>query len=399
MIITHISGELYEYDLARPFADANAVDADDVIHGGKRGLDLAVRVRTDEGIEGIAIAQASALLSLKSLAECVVGHDPRCVRGLWHKLLDANFKLGAQGAIGVGIAAIDNALWDLRAKVSGLPLWKELGALAGRARVYASGLDLALTDDELRDFYTQTHRKLGINAGKLKVGLDIDADLRRLRIVEDALGGRHQRPALMVDANEYWSPKQAIRRMQAIEQEFDITWCEEPVRRLDYRGLRQVSRSIRAAVATGENLQEVGEFALLLRHEAVDVVQLNPYSAGFTTCLRIADLAYAFERPVSVMNSPGRYGAHLAAALPHHIMMEVLDAGRDAVFTSQAVIRGGWIELGDAPGVGIRIDDDLLRLRRATDQDPTGTWLWGTRGFSAAVREAQSRFRVRMDLD
>ena len=163
------------------------------------------------------------------------------------------------------------------------------------------------------------------------------------------------RPALLVDANEIWSPKQAVRAMRALEREFDIAWCEEPVIRTDLDGLRDVSRAISAAVATGENLKDVHLFAALLRHGAVDVVQVNPNMAGLTTCLRAAELAQAFDRPVSLMNSAGRYGAHLAAALPHHTMMEVLEAGRDATFTFDSVIEDGWIVLGDSPGAGITV--------------------------------------------
>lgn len=350
---------------------------------------MAVRVKTDEGVEGVAIGHAAGLPAVSHLSTSVIGHDPRSVRGLWQAMVDANFKLGADGAIGLGIAAIDNALWDLRAKASGVPLWKELGAVVGRAKAYASGIDLGLSDDELRGFYAHSHDTLGITAGKLKVGLDMDDDLRRLRIVETALGGRARRPVLMVDANEYWSPKQAIRRMRSIEEEFDVAWCEEPARRWDHRGLRQVSRSIRAAVATGENLRESEDFVELLINEAVDVVQVNPFAAGITTCLRVSDLAYAFDRPVSVMNSPGCFGAHLAAALPHHTMMEVLHLGKEVVFASDSVIKDGWIEIGDTLGAGITLDDELLRRRRLTNGDVFAGWQGGKRGAFAGVREGR----------
>ena len=167
-----------------------------------------------------------------------------------------------------------------------------------------------------------------------------------------------------MDANEFWSPKQAVRAMRALEREFDIAWCEEPVIRTDLDGLRDVSRAIGAAVATGENLKDVHLFAALLRHGAADIVQVNPNMAGLTTCLRAAELAQAFDRPVSLMNSAGRYGAHLAAALPHHTMMEVLEAGRDATFTFDSVIEDGWIVLGDSPGAGITFDSEALERHR-----------------------------------
>jgi L-alanine-DL-glutamate epimerase-like enolase superfamily enzyme len=389
--ITGVRSVLYEYELTRPIGDANKVSEGDVVSGMRRRADLAVFVSTDEGLEGVAVASSSAQSALQGVAAIVAGDDPRAVRGLWERMTASAFKWGNEGSVATAIAAVDNALWDLRAKIHGVPLWRELGATTRRVKAYASGLDMPLSDSEVRDYYAGMATK-GITAGKLKVGLDLDEDLRRLAIMQDALGGRACRPTLLVDANEYWSPKQAIRRMAAMEREFDIAWCEEPVRRWDYRGLRQVSRSIRAAVATGENLKDISQFVPLLTHEAVDVVQVNPNMAGITACLRIADLAFAFDRPVALMNSAGRYGAHLAAALPHHTMMEVLDVGRDAVFSRyDSVIEDGWIVLGDAPGSGITFDAEALARHRVERPEQATARLAGGRGHLAAVREGPTR--------
>lgn len=390
MKITRVKCLAYEYPLTRPIGDANSVDEVGNILATRTGTDLAVFVETDEGITGVGIGVASAASQLPTVAKVVVGEDARSVRGLWHRMVSAAFKGGNQGTVALAIAAIDNALWDLRAKINGVPLWREFGATTNRARVYASGIDMPLSDSDLERYYKRMASQ-GITAGKLKVGLDVDEDMRRLAIMEDALGGRACRPTLLVDANEYWSPKQAIRRMSQIEQEFDITWCEEPVRRWDYRGLRQVSRSIRAAVATGENLKDISEFMPLIEHESVDVVQVNPATAGLTTCLRVADVAYAFDRPVALVNHAGRYAAHLAAALPHHIMMEVVDIGRDVVFSTDAKVENGWIVLGNAPGSGIEFDmaalsEHATRGRRRVPRMGEGSG----RGHLAGVREGRT---------
>jgi L-alanine-DL-glutamate epimerase-like enolase superfamily enzyme len=98
------------------------------------------------------------------------------------------------------------------------------------------------------------NRAQGIQAGKLKVGLDRETDLRRLGIMRDALATSGKTPILTIDSNEYWSPKQAIRNIRIIEQHYELMWVEEPARRWDARGLRQVSQAVSAAVATGENL-------------------------------------------------------------------------------------------------------------------------------------------------
>ncbi|MYI55723.1 MAG: mandelate racemase/muconate lactonizing enzyme family protein [Acidimicrobiia bacterium] len=380
MRITGVETVLYDYELSRPIGDVN------IPTGMSRRTDLAVFIGTDEGPQGVAVASRLGAGAIPMLSEAVIGEDPLGHRGLWERMIRGSFKPGNEGATAIGIAAIDNALWDLRAKIAGVPLWRFLGALEPRVLAYASGLDGPLTDDELRAYYESMAAR-GVRAGKLKVGFGVETDLRRLAVMHEALGGDAAEPTLLVDANEFWSPKQAVRAMRALERRFDIAWCEEPVIRTDLDGLRDVSRAINAAVATGENLKDIHLFAALLRHGAADIVQVNPNMAGLTTCLRAAELAQAFDRPVSLMNSAGRYGAHLAAALPNHTMMEVLEAGRDATFTFDSTITDGWIILGDTPGAGITFDLEALERYRVDHPHLLNARLAAGRHPRAGVRE------------
>jgi L-alanine-DL-glutamate epimerase-like enolase superfamily enzyme len=286
-------------------------------------------------------------------------------------MCDAAFKGGVEGQDKSAIAAIDVALWDLKAKLNGEPLWKTLGASSPRVKAYASGIDLCLSDDEIAAFYGRM-AAVGIDAGKLKVGLDMEEDLRRLGIVKEQLSKVNPRPYLMIDSNEYWSPKQAIRAICEIEQQFDLTWVEEPARRWDYRGLRQVSQAVRAAVATGENLNGPQDFYPLLLNQAVDVVEVGVGTTGITGAMQVAHTAATFELPVSMMNCPANYMAHLAAALPNHMMMEVVDPGREPCFTFDNMIEDGFIVLGDAPGLGISIDDE--KLAQVQEPQPPREW-------------------------
>jgi L-alanine-DL-glutamate epimerase-like enolase superfamily enzyme len=263
------------------------------------------------------------------------------------------------GAVGAAISAIDVALWDLKAKANGEPLWVTLGAPDGRVRAYASGIDMPLPDGELADFYANAADR-GIAAGKLKVGLDEEVDLRRIGIMRDALVRSGKKPVLLVDANEYWSPKQAIRHIRRYEERYDITWAEEPARRWDYRWLRRVSQGVRAAVATGENLDNIGQFMPLIANEAVDVVQVGMGTTGITGAMQVAHTAHGFELPVSMMNCPGNLMAHLAAALPNHMMMEVVAPGSGGIIQADNTIIDGDIVLGDSPGLGISFDADAL---------------------------------------
>jgi L-alanine-DL-glutamate epimerase-like enolase superfamily enzyme len=360
VLITGVRTVAYEYDVRRSIGDVQ------LPAGAQRMADLAVFLTTDEEAVGVAIGSTLARPVIEGLAEHLVGRDPVEVRGLHELLLRLTFKAGSGGVVGSAIAALDCALWDLRAKHHGLPLWRELGGSANRVAAYASGLDMPLPDAALRTYYRRMASDYGITAGKLKVGRDPDRDLERLAIVRDAIGegSPGARPSLMIDANEFWTVKQAVRRISEIERHFDLVWAEEPVRRDDHRGLARVSQAIRAAVATGENLNSIGEFVPLLLNGSADVVQVSVQATGITTALRLAEMSDALGLPLALVNCPGRYAAHVAAVVPNHLMMEVIDAGRDAAFRSDHRLEGGWIVLGDAPGLGITFDEGRLTKHR-----------------------------------
>lgn len=374
MKITGVRTKLYEIELKRPIGDANNPI------GRKRMASLAVFIDSDEGITGVSLGSPGARAHIHGMVEnLLVGRDPRGVRGLWKRMVDFVFKGGNRGIAGDALSSIDVALWDLKAKANNEPLWKTLGASTRCVKAYASGLDLPLSDTELRAYY-ESMAKLGMSAGKLKVGLDPEHDLRRIGIMQEALATSGKKPTLLIDSNEYWSPKQAIRHIRFFEEHYDLTWVEEPARRWDYRGLRKVSQSVRAAVATGENLDEIGDFMPLIANEAVDIVEVGSGASGITGALQIAELAYAFELPVSVMNCPANFMAHLAAALPNHIMMEVLGAGRDVLMRVDNHIENGWIVLGDKPGLGIEFDEEKLAAALVDRPSPeAGSSLWGRR--------------------
>jgi L-alanine-DL-glutamate epimerase-like enolase superfamily enzyme len=373
MKITGVRTTLFEFDMARPLGDANGPA------GIQRSGGLAIFLDTDAGISGVMTGAPGARALIHGIVEgALVGQDPRGVRGLWKRMVDRAFKGGNRGLVSQAISNLDCALWDLKAKLNNEPVWRTLGASTPRVKAYASGIDLCLSDQEIHDFYAGMAAK-GVNAGKLKVGLDLEADLRRLRIVHEALSATGKPPILMIDSNEYWSPKQAIRAISRIEEEFDIFWAEEPARRWDYNGLRQVSQSVRAAVASGENLNEVGDFMALIDHHAVDVVQVGQGTSGITGAMTVADVAYGFEVPVSLMNCPGNFMAHLAAALPNHTMMEVVAAGREACFTVDTRVEEGYIVIGETPGLGMVFDEEKLRALSVERLSGVGAGGWGRR--------------------
>jgi len=353
VIVTEISFTPYTYQMNRMIGDVNLPD------GASEGIELAVFIRTDEGVTGCCVGVGSAAQTLPALADLVIGTDPRSVRSSWNRMTARAFKNGLHGPMAAGISAIDRALWDLRAKLHEVPLWKELGGNGNPVRAYASGLDFPLSDEDLYKFYAGLAAK-GVTAGKLKVGRDADDDERRLRVMIEALSSNGGRPQLIIDANEWWSPKQAIQRVSLLEKHFDFLWVEEPVARRDFEGLRRVSEGVRAPVATGENFTDPQEFVPLFQHGAGDVIQIQSGVSGFTGAGIVADMAAAFDRPVVTGPDVGNSIAHLSSTWKHHVMMEVFEMGREAALINPMEIEDGYIVLNTTPGAGIEFDEKYL---------------------------------------
>ena len=354
MKITGIRTRPYFFELNRLMGDSNFPKGNVSMSG------MVVYVDTDEGVSGISISSPEVSRHIKTLEPWLIGKDPKGVKGLWKIMIDAVFKGGNEGLMNDGIGAIDVAIWDLKAKINNEPLWKTLGGSTRYVKVYASGIDMPLSDQQIADFYENAASQ-GISAGKLKVGIDRTSDIRRIGIMAESLKKSGKSVQLLIDSNEYWGPKQAIRNIRAIEEKFEIFWVEEPARRWDYRGLRKVSESVTAAVATGENLADIKDFTPLFQHEAIDIAQIGIGTSGITGLMKVADMAYGYEIPVSLMNSPVNYEAAAASAIPNHIMMEIFHDRDAGILSTDSTIEDGYLVLGDTPGNGLSIDEAALK--------------------------------------
>jgi L-alanine-DL-glutamate epimerase-like enolase superfamily enzyme len=334
----------------RPVGDANGVFADGVVPMP------IVLVDTDEGITGVGLGPH---VEIERIFAAIDGEDPRAVTALYDRMLRHTFKAGHAGPVFGTIGALDTALWDIKAQLAGEPLWRLLGGRDRRVPAYASGLDIGLTDEELVSTY-QTYARHGLRAAKLKGGLDIERDRDRLCLVRDVLAGAGSgpRPGLMLDVNEAWTRKQAVRYVGELERTLDLIWIEEPVRRWDAEGLAAVGRGVRASVATGENLTGLEQYRPLLAAGAVDVVQTAGVG-GVTHFLRVSALAHAHDLPVSpIGNSP-------VGLL--HAASELQDLHSPVGVTIDLHVEEGAFVLGDSPGLGVRVDEEAVRacVRRA----------------------------------
>lgn len=321
-------------------------------------------LETDEGVEGVALGPHG---DTDRLFPAVEGQDPRSVTALYDGMLRQVFKSGHQGSTFGTIGTLDAALWDLKAKMAGEPLWRLLGGADRYVPGYASGLDAGLDDDELVALYQQ-FTEFGFTAAKIKGGADPVTDVRRLRLVRDVLAVHVRSPALMLDANETWNAKQAVRHVRTLEAAVDLTWVEEPVRRWDAPGHRVVRDGVRAAVATGENLTGLEQFRGLVDTRAADILQTGSVW-GVTHFLRVANLANAYDLPVSPVAYHGNPLAAAATAVPNLLSIEVQNLDQPVgVSVDQAVFDGGLV-LGDSPGSGVTVDEAAIAEARA------GAWL------------------------
>jgi L-alanine-DL-glutamate epimerase-like enolase superfamily enzyme len=344
-------------------------DANGVFEDGIWAVPL-ILVDTDEGITGVGLGPH---LGLSSLFTAIEGEDPRATVGLYDRMLRHVFKAGHAGAVFGTIGALDSALWDIKAKAAGQPLWRLLGGLDRVVPAYASGLDIALSDDELDAVY-RTYAERGLRVAKLKGGLDVDRDLARLSLVRDVLAEANpgSRPGLMLDANESWTRKQAVRHVAELERAVDLIWVEEPVRRWDAAGMVAVGSAVRASIAAGENLTGLEQFRPLLAAGALDIVQ-TAAGWGITHFLRVATLAHAHDLPVSPIGTTPVGLAHAATAVPNHMATELQDLVPPTGLSWDVSVEDGRFVLGDSPGLGLVVDEEAIALIEIPESPPLHT--------------------------
>ena len=338
------------HDWGRPVGDVNGH-----IASGITEVPVVI-VDTDEGVSGVGMGSHQ---DLAKIFPAIEGEDPRAVSALYDRMLARVFKAGHAGATFGGIGTFDTALWDIKAKLAGEPLWRLLGGRDRFVSGYASGLDIALDDDELALFYSEMAGR-GFTSGKLKGGRNVASDIRRLGIIGDALRVNTPEPSLMLDANESWNLKQAVRYVSQIEEVHDLVWIEEPIRRWDAEGHARLSASVRAAVATGENLTGLEQYRPHFNAGGIDIVQAAA-TWGVTHFLRVSIAAHSRDLPVSPVGLTANAAvAHAAAAVPNHLSAEIQDVGSPFGVSIDQEYADGGIVLGDQPGVGVCVDEALI---------------------------------------
>ncbi len=332
----------------------------DSMHGEMRGFEIVtVRLTSSDGGEGVGYTYtcgrnggAIADILRREIAELVVGEDPVRIEHIWNKIWWALHYGGRGGPTVLAISALDTALWDMKARKAGLPLWRLLGGNDPRVPCYAGGIDLELTADEL---IRQTEGNLakGFRAIKMKVGRDrLGEDVAKLAAMREFLGEEFP---LMVDANMKWTVEQAIRAARAFAA-YQPYWLEEPIWPDDVAGHARVMSEGGLPIATGENLRTLWDFRHLIASGGVSFPEPDVTNCGGVSAfMKIAHLAEAFNLPVT---SHGAHdvAVHLLAAVSNCSYLEAHGFGLDDYLAHSLVIEDGKAIAPERPGHGMDFD-------------------------------------------
>jgi L-alanine-DL-glutamate epimerase-like enolase superfamily enzyme len=320
---------------------------------------LTARVRDADGVEGVGYtytvgtggAAVRALLA-RDLAPRLAGREAEDIEALWQLMWWALHYGGRGGAQALAISAVDIALWDLRARRQGAPLWRVLGGFDPRVPCYAGGIDLELPLDALLR-QTEDNLARGFRAIKMKVGrAALREDVERVRAMRAHLGPD---VPLMADANMRWSVDEAIRAARALRDQ-DLVWLEEPTIPDDVPGHVRIVREGGVPIAAGENLHTLHEFRALIAAGGVTFPEPDVTSCGgITTFMKICHLAEAFNLPVT---SHGAHDVtvHLLAAVPNRSYLEAHGFGLNRYIEVPLQIQAGRAIAPDRPGHGVVFD-------------------------------------------
>jgi L-talarate/galactarate dehydratase len=363
MKITEIVAQILRIPEDDPLADMPE-------EAGRKRPIVILRVRTDAGIEGIGLTlyggamTGSLCTAVQELGALTVGEDPLRTEAVVAKLRAAAGDSGPAGIFTLALSAIDTALWDIKGKALGQPLWKLLGGHRQRVPTYASGaLRRGLTDEQA---VTAARRLVDKGFVEMKMQLalpgnpSVTDEIRRARLVREAIGPDIR---LMCDINQRWRPEQAIDIGRRIE-DVGLFWLEDVTNCEDYQGLARVNAALSTPIAGGEYVWGVTPFRHMIEARSVDLVMIDLVRVGgITQWLKVAGMAEAFNLPV-VSHVMPEILVHLVAACPNGLTVEYMP-WMLCLYEETPAVENGMMILPNKPGLGLKFDEKAVASFRA----------------------------------
>lgn len=359
-----------------------------------------VEVTTDEGLTGwgeitttTKMANRAVAGMIRQLNDLIVGDDPAHIEQIWHKIFRTFTYMGSRGATCQVISGIDIALWDIRGKALGVPIYDLLGgAVRSKISLYChpnqrNFTDKAGVEKEIRAIVESGHTALkfdpfpfedagsavsqGYLDGKLsKAGEQRAADLTAH--IREIAGPEVE---ILIDAHGRFNVPTAIRLCRALEEAAQIDWFEEPVPVESHHALRQVREKVNAAITVGERLHTRWEFIPVFEQELADYIMPDvTWTGGISELKKIATMAEAYYIPISPHDASGPInvvaGAQVMMTVPNFYRVETAHhdlSSYNKFITTPLDNTGGALHLSDAPGLGIEMDVDFLSANLVED--------------------------------
>ncbi|HVX73561.1 MAG TPA: mandelate racemase/muconate lactonizing enzyme family protein [Devosia sp.] len=359
---------------------------------------LFIEVTTDEGVSGwgeitttTKLANRALCSMLRQIGSSLIGEDPGKIEYLWHKTFRSYTYMGSRGAAVECVSAIDIALWDIRGKVLGKPIYELLGgAVRDEIALYTHPDQRKFTSregvvNEIRDIVNSGHTALKFDPYEYQ-GEIIDGRAREQRngYLDGSMSRKHEREAaeltaliretagadteILIDAHGRFDVPTAIRLCRSLEEAGDIDWFEEPCPPESLNALKQVRDKVSAPISWGERGHTKWDFAPVLENKLADYIMPDvTWTGGITELKKISALCEAYYVPVSPHDAAGPVnvvaGAHVMMTVPNFYKLETsewnLNKYNDLIDTPLDNSNGS-LKLPKKPGLGYEMNRDYL---------------------------------------